>query len=94
MECSKPKIAQWILSRITNPDERFSVVGDFEEMFRELVQRKGQSKAWCWYWKQVLKSIMIFIVNSLYWSSAMLKNFLTVTLRDFKEHKGYSTFSS
>ena len=29
------KIAQWILSRITRQEERFSVIGDLEEEYNE-----------------------------------------------------------
>ncbi len=85
-----PKIAFWLLSRMAISGEEYSVLGDFEEEYFEIVQEKGQAGARFWYWRQVFRSTPSFLKNWIYWSVQMLKNYLKITLRNIKRHKGYS----
>jgi len=78
-----PVIVQWLFSRFTNSHKKNTIIGDMEEYFYELIKEKGKIKAGLWYWLQVLKSVPVFIRNSLYWSVAMFKNYLKISLRKF-----------
>jgi putative ABC transport system permease protein len=84
-----PKLAERILSRIV-PDEWQTPLGDFEESYHALASEKGTVKAWLWYWGQIFILIPGKIKNSCYWMTIMLKNHLTIALRNILKHKGYS----
>jgi len=85
-----PRIAEWILSRIANSGEEYSIIGDFQEEYNEISKECGRKKATCWYWLQILTSIPHFLKNSMFWSMQMFKNYLKTAWRNLKRHKGYS----
>jgi putative ABC transport system permease protein len=85
-----PRIAAGILRQATLASDRLSILGDFEEIHRDLWNREGRWKARSWYWGQVIASLPMFLKTQFYWSFAMLKNYLKVTLRNLFKHKGYS----
>jgi putative ABC transport system permease protein len=81
-----PRAASWLLSRLAGP----SVVGDYEEIFEEMVLEQGPKAALSWYRTQVLKSIPMFVNNTIHWSAAMLKNYLKLACRNIFKHKRYA----
>ncbi|NIO49371.1 MAG: FtsX-like permease family protein [Candidatus Aminicenantes bacterium] len=85
-----PALAAWILARMIRDEDRLSILSDFSENYEELINEKGYLEACRWYWDQVLKSIPMFMINILYWRLIMFKNFLRITLRNIRRHKGYS----
>ncbi len=84
------RLGLWLLSTAYEESEHFPLIGDFEEIYSEIVQEKGTFSASLWYWGQILKSMPSFFSNSLYWSVAMIKNYLKIILRNIRKHKGYS----
>ena len=70
--------------------ESESVAGDYEELYAEIVQTRGKSRAYAWYWIQIVKSICSGVTINVWWSLAMFKNYLTIALRHLKRHKIYS----
>jgi len=84
------RLGLWLLTNAYGDSEHFPLIGDFEEIYSEIVTEKGDFAASLWYWGQIVRSIPSFISNSLYWSVAMLKNYLKVILRNIRKHKGYS----
>jgi putative ABC transport system permease protein len=84
------RLGLWLLTAAYGDSEHFPLIGDFEEIYSEIVKEKGGFAASLWYWGQIVRSLPSFISNSLYWSVAMLKNYLKVILRNIRKHKGYS----
>jgi hypothetical protein len=89
-QSQSPRIARWILKHTAKYDENFAIFGDFDEEYQDVVRKRGGLTAWLWYWWQGLRSIPIFIKDSVYLSSIMFKNYLKIAFRSLKKHKGYS----
>ncbi len=85
-----PKMAHWLLERFVNKDIRYSALGDFEEIYATLAEYEGTFLARMWYWKQVVKSLPLFIADSFYWRFHMLQNYLKVVLRKMTRQKVFS----
>ena len=85
-----PKIAEWILRRILPFQAGFTASGDYNELFHRIAEEEGISKARKWYWTQVWKSVLPFVINLFPWSLIMLKNYIKITFRNFKKHSIYS----
>lgn len=85
-----PKKAEWILKHTLSKIEQDIVLGDFEEFYKEMLCEKGRINAIVWFWKQALKSVPLFILNYIYWSIAMFKNYLKLAYRNAKRNKGYT----
>ncbi|MCP4723462.1 MAG: FtsX-like permease family protein [bacterium] len=67
-----------------------SLLGDFDEIYDLKLKSNGSLKACLWYWLQVLKAIPAFINISLYRSILMFRNYLKLSLRNFRRQKGYA----
>ncbi len=88
-----PKFAQWLLSKTINDADRDTILGDFEEFYREQILEKGRFNALVWYWNQVNKSFPLFLSNFVFWSIVMLKNYFKVGLRNIIKSKVYSVIN-
>lgn len=62
-----PQIAEWLLYRILDKNDRDFVLGDFEEFYAEIRKESGALRANTWYWGQISKSIPHFIYSLFYW---------------------------
>jgi putative ABC transport system permease protein len=85
-----PRIAGWVLRKTVRYDENFAIFGDFDEEFQEVIRNRGVLLARLWYWWHCLRSLPVFIKDSVYWSSIMFGNYLKIAFRSLKKHKGYS----
>jgi len=85
-----PALAEKILRGMHNHGEDFAFVGDINEEYSSLVKKKGEKGARAWYWGQVLAGLPAFLKDSICWSHQMFKNYLVVTWRNVKRHKGFS----
>ena len=85
-----PRIAFWFLQHIVEPEDALSLLGDIEEDYKDRRLQKGEFRARCWVWSQILMSLLPFLKSYLYWSVTMIKNYLKIAFRVFKKHKGYS----
>jgi putative ABC transport system permease protein len=90
MKNKPPKIATWFLAHLTKVENKFSIIGDAEEDYKDVRQKKGKIIASLWYCLQVFISIIPFLKNSIYWSFAMFNNYLKITIRNLTKHKIYS----
>ena len=87
---SPPKFASKILEHMLDPQVRYSGLGDFEERFNAIANKRGLFKAHIFYWLQIFLLFPSFIKNLIYWSGEMIINYLKITFRNIKRHKGYS----
>ncbi|UCC41391.1 MAG: ABC transporter permease [Candidatus Aminicenantes bacterium] len=85
-----PLLGEKILKIFLPGGESESVAGDYEELYAEIAQTRGKSRAYAWYWIQIVKSIWTGITVYAWWSLAMFRNYLTIALRYLKRHKIYS----
>ncbi len=85
-----PVLLEWMLSRIGYFENKYSVAGDFEEIYLEIFRDKGKIHAVSWYISQVMKTIPLLLFNYIYWSTAMFKNQIKIALRNIIRHKSYS----
>ena len=85
-----PQIAERLLGRLLGGRNRQIVIGDFEEIYSDILETRGRTAASLWYGLQVVKSFPAFVINALFWSSVMFRNYLKVFARNFSRHRGYS----
>jgi len=82
-----PKAARWLLNKTMSRDVRYSALGDFEEIFFEMVSEKGILAAYLWYWTQAFKSLPAFTADSIHWSIIMLSNYFKIAFRNMRRQK-------
>ena len=87
---SPPKMAQWILKKITFRFDNYAILGDFEEEYIERLSQNGKINAIFWYWILILISLPSFIKDSLNWKLSMLKNYFITSFRYLRKNIGYS----
>jgi putative ABC transport system permease protein len=85
-----PKIAEWILKKIHSDNGDYTHLGDFREVFDQLIRTRGSLSAWIWYLFQVFRSIPGFVKNKIYWGAAMLRNYMTISFRNIVRNKWFS----
>jgi len=85
-----PRLFEMFLSLISKPEERFSVVGDFEEIYAKIASEQNIFKAFIWYGSQVVKSIPLFFMSTIYWSWTMFINYLKIAIRNMQKHRVFS----
>ena len=83
------QVLRWLLP----PYHRDVVIGDFAELYRQIVVARGRGRALCWYWAQVFKSMPAFVSTGFYFGGSMLRNYLVIALRNVRKHKGYAVLN-
>ncbi len=90
-----PRLADRLLALFCAPHLLEAVQGDLHEEFDFQVQRIGERKARCWYWREVMGFLKPFAVsrqpNSICtpnpFSMALFFNYLTLALRNAGRHR-------
>lgn len=85
-----PKIAEWILRKIHSDNGEYTHLGDFREVYSQLIRTRGSLSAWTWYLFQVFRSIPGFVKNKIYWNVAMFRNYLVISFRNIVRNKWFS----
>jgi len=85
-----PKIFRLFLGRLLRPSIREATVEEFEERYKSLAESNGRIPALIWYGYQITALLSSFIINLIYWSTAMFKNYFKIALRNIKKQKVYS----
>lgn len=85
-----PALGEKLLKVFLRIEESKSIAGDYEELYTEIAQTRGRSRALVWYWIQIVKSIWAGITVYIWWSLTMFRSYLTIALRSLKRHNVYS----
>jgi ABC-type antimicrobial peptide transport system permease subunit len=70
--------------------DRYLIKEDLEEEYLTLLQTQGKLKAKRWFWEQTLFALGFYARYLFSWRNLMVKNYLKITIRNIKKHKGYS----
>jgi len=87
---SPPLLAERLVARALDEEERSARLGDLEERFQYLVQERGERRARTWYRWQALLLAILAGVNNAQWSIIMFKNYVRTAFRNIQRYKGYS----
>ena len=90
MKNKPPKIAAWFLSHLTKHENKYSIIGDAEEDYKDVRKQKGIIISYLWYWSQVFISLPLFIKLSTHWSITMFNNYLKTAIRSLRKQKLFS----
>jgi len=90
MNNKPPQIATWLLSHLTQEENKHSIIGDVEEEYKDIRLEKGTLIAYLWFWLQVFITVPSFIKQNIFWSFIMFKNYFKISIRNIKKYKGYS----
>ena len=67
-----------------------AIVGDFIELYRDRVGKKGKFKACLWLFFLFIASLPDFFRRYIYWSKEMILNYLKITFRNITRNKVFS----
>jgi putative ABC transport system permease protein len=84
------RLVWWILKKLSVYSDRYLIKEDLEEEYLTLFQTQGKRKARRWLWRQTLLAVGFYARYIFSWRNLMLKNYLKITIRNIRRHKGYS----
>ncbi len=85
-----PRFFTRLFDLVVRSEEKRTIAGDLEELFGDVIERRGRFGASLWYAGQVVGAFPSFVSNFLYWRVSMFSNYLKITLRNIRRHKAYS----
>ena len=85
-----PRICEILFRRLLPDPEKQALLGDYEEIFKDLARSRGRFSASVWYTWQAFLTFCSMVSDSTRWSAAMLKNYLKIASRNIRRHKGYA----
>ncbi len=88
---SKPPVfAEMLLSRFLPAYTGKDAVGDYAEVFSAIAEEKSHFRAVLWYWSQVFKDMIMFIMSKIKQRIIMLMSYMKIAFRNLIKSKGYS----
>ncbi len=85
-----PVLFEKLLNHILPFKEEEGLIGDFKEIFAEIVSKRGIISARLWYSIQILKFTPSYLTDSVYWSFVMITNYIKLSFRNMRKNKGFS----
>ena len=85
-----PLIPYLFLSLFSRFSNDFSMLGDLDEEYFELLESRGALFAGKWYWRNFIKSFPPLLMESIYWSITMFGNYFKIALRNLFKNKSTS----
>jgi putative ABC transport system permease protein len=84
------RFTHFLLGLIADEHMRETIIEDMEESFACNEERKGPFLSGMTWLCKLLLIMMTFVLKSLLWRTIMFKNYMKITLRNMRRHKGYS----
>ena len=81
------RLALWLLKNIVRHRDHEFAVGDFTEIYTNLVGETGQTSARRWLWSEVFRSLPGFLKTSLIWNITMIHNYFKTSLRNMLRNR-------
>lgn len=85
-----PRALEKLLAAILPEYAGHTALGDFSEEYDRIAYTRGIQSANFWYLFQILKSVPAFVFHAIRWGIVMFNNYMKVTLRTIRKHKGFS----
>lgn len=85
-----PRLSEWLLKCLFPDQKVHTIAGDLSETYQVQVNEQGLFRTRWWYRGQLLKALPPLINDTIYFRSAMFKNYLKTALRSIRKHKIYS----
>jgi len=85
-----PRLFVYLANIIARSEEKQTIFGDMDELYIELVRKKGRLRAFLWYGGQILSACPLLLLITFYGGLSMFKNYLLIAIRNIQRHKGYS----
>src|SRR4030042_2675859 len=89
-----PRIANWLLRHFISKHNQSPIIGDFEEIYSNMLVYEGKFFSDLWYWMQVIKSLPAFLINSFEWGYCMFKSYIKIALRNLLKQRFYSLITT
>lgn len=90
---SPSRIGEALLKFILPEKDNISLLGDYHELYKELITNKGRFKAELWYWAQIASQIPSSFKDSICFGGAMFKNMVKLTFRNLSKNRTFSFIS-
>jgi putative ABC transport system permease protein len=84
------RFTHFFLGLIADEHMRETIMEDMEDSFACNEERKGPFRAAMTWLFKLLLIMMAFVLKSIIWRTIMFKNYMKITLRNMRRHKGYS----
>jgi len=85
-----PNLLETILNLILPADDYQNLKGDYVEIYNMMCLEKGKISANFWLCKQLFKGLWVYLYDSIYWRTAMFKNYFKSAVRNLKNNRTYS----
>jgi putative ABC transport system permease protein len=85
-----PRFCEKLLCRFLHESERRALMGDYEELFLDLANKRGRGIAVLWFWMQILIALLSSISHKILWGFIMAWNYLKIALRNLRKYKGHT----
>ncbi|MFC1726439.1 hypothetical protein ACFL4T_12495, partial [candidate division KSB1 bacterium] len=63
-----PKVFSLLLSFVTFESDISHLRGDYEEIYLSIYEKEGRTRAVLWVLKQIFKSVIVYLSESIIWS--------------------------
>jgi len=92
-EIKVPRRTIALCSLFCRPLYSDSIRGDCEELFEFVYQKRGKLRAHLWLWRQIIKSLPLFLLNIIKWWFILGASYIKIAFRNIIKNKTFSLIS-